>query len=387
MRLDTHVYLVSQQPTPNLTPALDPAVQPRRVILVVSPPMRRRAGWLGEVLEPRGIRIETWPVDDPWSIGHLEDRMLELLAREEEAVAASAIALNATGGTKPMSIAAYEVFRAQSLPIFYIHPERDRLVWLAGSAEPDVTLENRVRLEHFLHAHGARVSRPVERNRPPRRWVAVAEELVGEVERLGRGLSAVNYLATDAKHRGLLRSEPRVRETVAGNREAREVIEVLEREGIGRVANDRLCFPSEEALFFVNGGWLELYLFDLACELRKRQRQIQDLGRSVEVSRAVGNKAVPNELDVALLVENRLHIVECKTRRWRGPGPDGPGAEALYKLDTLCDLLGGLQARALLVSYQDLPPHDRQRAVDLGIHVCAGAQLPRARELLLDWLR
>jgi len=33
----------------------------------------------------------------------------------------------------------------------------------------------------------------------------------------------------------------------------------------------------------------------------------------------------------------------------------GPGADALYRLDTLRDLLGGLQAEAMLVSYAELP--------------------------------
>ena len=41
-----HLCLVSAQATPNLTPALDPAIRPRRVILLVSPDMRRRADWL-----------------------------------------------------------------------------------------------------------------------------------------------------------------------------------------------------------------------------------------------------------------------------------------------------------------------------------------------------
>ncbi|WP_295437483.1 hypothetical protein [uncultured Thiodictyon sp.] len=39
----THLCLVSAQPTPNLTPLLDPGLAPRRVILLVSPDMSRRA--------------------------------------------------------------------------------------------------------------------------------------------------------------------------------------------------------------------------------------------------------------------------------------------------------------------------------------------------------
>ncbi len=133
MNPQTHLCLVSAQATPNLTPILDPAVAPRRVILLVSPDMADRAHWLEAVLRPRGIAVQSWPIADAWDVEHVQTRVLELLEVEREAVAASAIALNATGGTKPMSIAAYEAFRAYDLPIFYVDPERDRLVWIGRS--------------------------------------------------------------------------------------------------------------------------------------------------------------------------------------------------------------------------------------------------------------
>ena len=95
---------------------------------------------------------------------------------------------------------------------------------------------------------------------------------------------------------------------------------------------------------------------------------------------------VPNEIDVACLAENRLYLVECKTRSWRPEGSSGAGADALYRLDTLGDLLGGLQARAMLVSYRNLEPHDRRRAADLDIRVCAGSRLLELPTELRKWL-
>jgi hypothetical protein len=157
MQPSTHLCLVSAQATPNLTPVMDPATAPRRVILLVSTDMARRAEWLQRVLAARGIRVARWDIDDAWDVEHLQVRVLELLDHEADAVQAGEIALNATGGTKPMSIAAYEAFRAYNLPIFYVHPERDRLIWMHPSRQMPVDLENRLRLEPFLLAHGARV--------------------------------------------------------------------------------------------------------------------------------------------------------------------------------------------------------------------------------------
>lgn len=91
-----------------------------------------------------------------------------------------------------------------------------------------------------------------------------------------------------------------------------------------------------------------------------------------------------NEIDVACLAENRLHLVECKTPVWKGAGT--PGADALYRLDALADLLGGLQGRAMLVSYLKLPAHVSRRAEDLRIRVCAGDRLPELRADLARWL-
>jgi hypothetical protein len=95
---------------------------------------------------------------------------------------------------------------------------------------------------------------------------------------------------------------------------------------------------------------------------------------------------VPNEIDVACLAENRLYLIECKTRTWQGRDAGAAGNDALYRLDTLADLLGGLAARAMLVSYRDLPARVLRRAADLRVRVCAGARLSELAAELAAWL-
>lgn len=120
------VILVSGQPTPNLTPALDPALDAREVILLTSPDMRERADGLAAVLQPAGLRVRREELPDLWDVAAMREQILTLVAARE----GEPLALNATGGTKLMAIAAYEVFLSARLPIFYVHPEQDRLVWL-----------------------------------------------------------------------------------------------------------------------------------------------------------------------------------------------------------------------------------------------------------------
>lgn len=383
MTAATHLCLVSAQATPNLTPALDPATAPERVILLVSPDMQRRADWLQGVLAGRGMRVERWPVDDAWDVEHLQIRVLELLEREIRAVSTGAIALNATGGTKPMSIAAYEAFRAYDLPIFYVHPERDRLIWMHPGARPAIDLDNRIRLEPFLQAHGTRIQ-SCRRDSPVGGRRALAAALAAGAAGSASALGTLNFLA--ARAQASLTSpllEPRhLRSAVL-----QDLIDRLVEAGLAERDGDRLRFPDEDARFFANGGWLEEHVHEVIRTLRAEIPHIQDLARGVDITReTLRGETIPNEIDVACLAENRLYLVECKTRIFDGDEPTSPGADALYRLDTLRELLGGLQAQAMLVSYRDLPARILRRAADLRVRVCAGRRLPELAADIRGWL-
>lgn len=382
MKIATHLYLVSAQATPNLTPALDPSTRPQRVILLVSPDMHRCADWLEQVLAPRGIAVDRWPIEDAWNVEQVQFRVLELLEREREAVVHKDIALNATGGTKPMSIAAYEAFRAYELPIFYVHPEKDRLIWLHPSGEPAVELADRIRLRPFLLGHGARVESSSTRAIPPA-LRDFTDWLVANAGAYGKPLATLNWLARAAE-KGLV--TPRLESWQLRDRGLQKLIGRFTEAGVLTTRAQSLRFPDEEARFYVNGGWLEEHVFGVLFNLRADLPKIQDVARSLDLVRDTVRGAVPNEIDVACLADNRLYLIECKTRQWNGKAEGMAGAQALYRLDTLADLLGGLQARAMLVSYRELPPYDRQRALDLGIAVCAGGALRNLRARLAEWV-
>lgn len=381
MRVHTHLCLVSAQPTPNLTPALDPAVAPRRVLLLVSPDMMRRAGWLETVLTVRGVHVESWSIEDAWDIEHVQHRLLQLLEREQVLVGCADIALNATGGTKPMSIAAYEVFRRINLPIFYIHPEQDRLIWMHPSGRVPLDLANRVTLDAFFQAHGARQQSATTTVIPPARR-ALTDWLVAQSARLTPALGTLNWLAMKST-RSLI-SPPLTTE----QRHDMALTDILGRcagAGLLSIRAGQVRFANEAARFYVNGGWLEEHVYAVFQDFGHAERGIQDLARSVEITRKdPRGDEIHNEIDVACLAENRLYLVECKTRRWKSK--DSPGADTLYRLDALSDLLGGLQGRALLVSYLDLPDHVRCRAKDLRIAVCAGERLSVLHDVIAGWL-
>ena len=96
---------------------------------------------------------------------------------------------------------------------------------------------------------------------------------------------------------------------------------------------------------------------------------------------------VRNELDVAMICHNRLHIIECKTRRFSQSKTDKAAANsAIYRLDTIKSISGGHSGRAMLISYQALNKYTLSRAKDLGIYCCSHTQLKQLERHLYQFI-
>ncbi len=369
-RHDVHVCLVSEQATPNFIPVLDSRFRPREVILLVSQQMRRQAEWLSEALRRRVEKVSEHIVDDAWDVAGIQDTLLELVAARQSA----GLALNVTGGTKPMAIAAQDVFRAEGLPIFYVHPANNQVVPIFSS-EPPFSIQERVGLADYLAIHGFREVARAGADESDGHAL-LAEEFVMEVERFAKQLRKLNWLAHNAEK--TLRVD-----LGSGAKDERlgELLDKLVRYDLARIEGRNLVFPNEAARAFVNGGWLELHVARVVAA-HAAELGVQSHARSLVVESAGGAR---NELDVAFLAHNRLFLIECKTKRLDGPEAEGPGGESLYKLDSLT-ALGGLNTRGMLASYQPVERWDRQRADDLRIRIVEGGELRNMARHLRAWV-
>ncbi|WP_367155919.1 DUF1887 family CARF protein [Methylomonas sp. HYX-M1] len=372
MKPTAHLILVSAQPIPNLTPMLDEAIKPKKVLMLVSPDMCERANALEAIFKPRGINVEQYPIDDAWDASQISDAVLDILG----ATADGELALNATGGTKLMSIAAYEAFRSMNAPIYYVHPERDSLLWLSPK-QASHELADRLKLKEYLMAYGAcQVDIPEPHGvRPEIR--TLTETLLTDIERYADDLGALNYLAYKADN-------PTLTVEVEHGPQSKpmlwELLELFERAGTCRISGHRLRFTDADARFMTNGGWLELHTYGICLNLKKTLN-IQDIACNVTIQRQpAGKTPVKNEIDVGLIRANRLHLIECKTKQFE------KNADVLYKLDSLRDLIGGLQAKAMLVSFNDPGKATRARARDLKIALCCKTDLRNLQHHLHDWL-
>jgi len=383
LRPKIHVCLLYNTATANITPALDPDFKPKEVILVHSDAQQYRADSLAAVLQPTGIKVTHWLVDDIWQLEHLRDRFLELLIDRE----GEDLALNASGGTRPMSMAAYELFREFERPIFFVHPHSDQVSWLHDRKLPGFNVADRIKLPAFLRAHGTELGNIGSRSGVKPELRRLTEALIREVQGLSQPLAALNYFAQKAE-RNLI--SPPLTDNQLRWDALMDLLTAFERENILELRQGRLYFPNEEARFFANGGWLETHVYSLLYGLRSRIPAIQDIGRSVEILRDNTGRAVKNELDAAFLYNNHLYIIECKTKRFQDKADpnqyDTHAAEVLYKLDTLKGLLGDIHTKTMLISYQNLSNWDKQRAQDLGVSVCSAEQLQRLSHILEMWV-
>ncbi len=376
---DIHLILVSDQAVPNITPILDERFKPAEVIMLVSKDKQKQAGYVEKIYHSRGIKVKRWELDNPWDIEHIQEQLWQLMDEYKD----KAIALNATGGTKPMSIAAYEIFRAHDKPIFYIHPEKDRLIWLHPGNEPSTDLADKIRLKEFLLVHGAdEISLETGVTAEIRE---LTQELIYNIKQYSKAITSLNYLTGITSDKQLV--SPEIGKDKTGDHQFWRLIELFQQAELLRLEDNRLYFPDEPARFMVNGGWLEMYAYACCLNLKK-QAGIQDVARSIEIRRQQEKGKVINEIDTAFLHNNRLYMLECKTKVYRGNhARHDEGAEVLYKLDSLRDVLGGAQARAMLVSVKKMQKHHLDRARELNIELCYHEGLKDLEEKIAQWLK
>ncbi len=375
-RYDTHLCLVSAQPTPNLAPALDPDFCPRRVVLAVSAEMRSRGEWLTGILKRHGVLVETLELVDPYDFHGCSDTFMNWLGEQQ-----GEVALNVTGGTKIMAMAAQEVFRSDQRPVFYVNIENDQVIVL-DRRDTGFTLPTGIKLREYLEAHGYCLPGKPAKPAIQANLRDLVDRLACDSERLGPALGRLNWLAQEA--RASLTSPPLDRHDL-DSRALDELVAGFSAAGQLELRDGRLVFADEATRQFVNGGWLELHVYAALAGLAP-EHGIADYAIGLIVVAADGK--IRNELDAAFLHRNTLHIVECKSANLAagGKGSDERGTEALYKLDTLRKF-GGLRTRAMLIDFRGgLVEADRRRAAQLGIRVVSGRQLRNLRGELKGWL-
>lgn len=372
----THLCLVSAQATPNLLPVLDEAWRPRRVVLACSAQMKDEAQALRSVILTKGggITVDLLDLPNAYDYAALSDAFLNYLAAHAD----ENVALNVTGGTKLMAVAAQEVFRSEHKPVFYVNVESDEVL-VIGEKSTSRPLQAKLKVHEMLKAHGYSVTTQ-EQPQISRELRDLTARLIDHVASAGRALGIFNALARSARDNHLRA------ELTPGQQDSRslsDIVALFEEAGLLRVHGTALIFKNEEARFFANGGWLESHVFEVLRSLRSQHEALSDVVMGMRVGFAGASGKAPgkdkNEIDVAFLYRNTLHLIECKTANLAqvGTGEDNKATEAIYKMESLLKL-GGLRTRGMVVDYRGelgKSEANQKRAAEAGIAIVSGAQL------------
>ncbi len=320
---------------------------------------------LQSVLQSRGIRCQCEELS--FDANQIREAVARLLHahREDEML------LNASCGYRKMVLLCFEQFFLHDAPVFMVDKFTNTLHWMEprdGASE--IHIRQEMKIHEYLKSFNTHVLEAGQNEPEPAQRRELTHWILRHIERYDNELGTLNYMAmtADSANRYALSRHEQKRHQLM------ELFERFSEAGVLRVQHNKLIFPDSDNRFYANGGWLENHVYSLIYGMRKNRPQISDLSKGLQVVRAQGK--VKNELDVVALCNNRLHVFECKTRKFRkNASEDASEATAVYRLEAIKNLSGGLSAKAMLVSFQPLNKYTRSRAQDFGVYCCAHTQL------------
>ncbi|RDE79566.1 DUF1887 family CARF protein [Haemophilus parahaemolyticus] len=385
-KYDIHVCLISAQAAPNLLPILDSEFKPKKAIFLVSKTMKQRAEYLAKTFEKLNVKVKLKNISDEFNFGLMEEEIFKLVEEYEN----ESIALNVTGGTKLMSIAAENAFSALGKPIFYIDTDSNHILFISKNEEqkwlPNLEMKAKNKIDIYLSAYGSTVlstQNPIEREK----YLPAIEPFIKNYDNYTQVIPLLNLHATLSQSNGY-KSEYTKDNKKIGKLD--ELLLGLDYQGLLNYDGQTIDFKNREIKTFLNGGWLEDYTYfqlkeianieDIACGADVANPKFK-LGKNEYSSENKGNK---NEFDIVFMAKNKLHIIECKTQLMDKNG----GIKAddiLYKLETLKDY-GGLMTKKCLVSYFEVPEQVKNRANFLNIEIIQGKDLQRLKSKIQEWI-
>jgi hypothetical protein len=355
----TLLCLLSDQRMQNVIPLFQRGLSFQRVVMLASaqngdinPRFAQVAKEMQSALEDRAEWVLYPQAVDPMSPEATRLACQEIISSYG---GLTAVTVNFTGGTKPMSIGAFQAGQEAGATLLYVDTQTEKIYRYAEDqsvAEP-FNLKP-LSVIQLLQVHG----RKIDENHTASLQLSPGEIHVGQLilERRPQSFLAPLFL------REWLRQAPKVTDglrhlDVEVIRTIPWFIEALEETGFLERQGDNLLAGSP-AVSFIDGGWLEAYVY-LA---------LQNSGRFANVAARQKLSGAENELDVACTLNGKLGIIECKGGNLKGP----LGQSALNRLRALRDSLGGIFARAFLVTAQsrdDFTNVFRQRAKEYSLQV------------------
>ncbi len=336
---------------------------------------------LKSAIQARGIKCLSEPVTFDTQI--IRDQFARIINKNQD----NNLIFNASSGYNKLILIAHEQFNTFNLPIFLVDKFTDELYWLKtsmnnkGVEQQAIHMGHHIKLKEYLKSFNTQILNQGQTTPEPESSRHLTNWIISQLGKADKAIASLNYMAmsADANHQFELSKHD------LKNHQLQQLLDKFEAAEKLTVRGRKLKFKDKDSRFYSNGGWLENHVFALLYGMRKNRPALADIAKGMTIVRNQGT--VKNELDVAMVCHNRLHIIECKTRRFSNTKADKSAANtAIYRLDTIKSISGGHSGRAMLISYQALNKYTLSRAKDLGIFCCSHTQLKQLERHLYQFI-
>lgn len=373
----THLCLLNEDPSAILSPIVDQYIPSQKLVIASTVHFRKFAERVINLARRRGFRAEHRILPDTYFTEELKEAFHNIFSELDDVD--NEVWFNATNGHRVQSLCAFEAARDFDIPTYVVNRTNDSLYWIHPARKEPVQIQDKLQLKEYVELYESSLISKEGLSNIQNKHKAVGEYLVKQSSICAKALSHLNYLATASNGNEYI--SPSMNAAQMVDADFQKLLYYLHEMGLIKHLGKRISFINKDNRFFCNGGWLEEYTSSVVRELAVELKTIQDTAHNAVLQRNFGSKYVKNEIDVAALVNNKLHIIECKTNRLT----QNSGTNTLYKLDSINDVVGGVRGRAALISYFPLSDSEKLRAHELSIRVIDTAQLTNLKHHLRIW--
>ena len=395
------ICIASVQALANLLPLFMRAPQAIHVVQSTDPRARRTAERLAQIAGLLGLPcvIEADAPSSP--LAAVESFADAMMARIRARYSNCRLVLNATGGTKLMSLG----FANRIGPVgevIYCDTENDRIEYFAPEGRPATPMPpDLMNLEQLLLVQGVEKLRA---DSDDIAWMATARARI----ELSRALAAfkdqwafgiINSLAASAEPRYRNGNEIRAfqpRQALTGSKGSlspavNRLFERIADAGLWvREGDNVFCFADVGAVRYLKGGWLE-ELAAVEMEALCAKVGIPDghwaAGVKVRPLDAQSDDDKPfNEIDLAVVWRNRLLVVECKTGTQAGD--QNESMNITNKLEAIRTYLGGPFSSTWLASARRVQARSvaAERCRQFGVEIVEPSHLKDIARFIAGWM-
>ncbi|WP_072016631.1 Card1-like endonuclease domain-containing protein [Vibrio sinaloensis] len=360
----TQIAVLTDNPIPVVTPLLDGQIACSHLVLLVTRQHKDHLPALREFLTTKQIDITVIKLKTDLQV---ITPLLDPFAEEN-------VVFNLTEGRAGITGSLLLWANQHNKPAFWLNNHKDRLRFLLPEQHAPLALEDNIDIQGFLAVKG--ITAEFEYH--------LAKNAVMQADQaLNRALVVLGmkWAKLPESYDTALQSMNRIAQRMHGNRgyidkylpRQRELFDDLTSAGLLVWEDEyRFRFIHKTAKRFLCGFWLEYGCFGLLHHELKKREDFQDIALGMRFTRSHDGEDLLNEMDVVLLLNNRLFLIECKSG-FRVTENES-ASKTIYQLDSLADLLGD-SCHGILLTRKRTSELAYSRAAERGIGIYGGERI------------